>query len=159
MSRRALVRDQPGTGGLRERIRDADLRLGTLSKCAPSLVGKRGTNVAVSRLMKPMTKVLALGTVAGAAVFATSWIARRRSFDERVTREFPAVGTRDGAGVARTTAASETDDGVGRAGISDVDPQPLMGMGEAVDPDAIESAHHELPDLRARLPQPGKNLP
>lgn len=37
------------------------------------------------------------------------------------------------------------------AGISEVDPQPLTEMLEAVDPDAIDVAHHEVADQRAKL--------
>ena len=38
------------------------------------------------------------------------------------------------------------------AGISDVDPEPLMDMGEAVDPDAIAEAHESVKAQRERLP-------
>ncbi|HEY0478417.1 MAG TPA: hypothetical protein VGD37_12920 [Kofleriaceae bacterium] len=44
-------------------------------------------------------------------------------------------------------------------GISDVDPGPLMQMGEAVDPDATRAAHEDVVAQRERLPVRGKNLP
>lgn len=51
---------------------------------------------------------------------------------------------------------SEIDDGQIQdaeiVGISSVDPQPLTTMGEAVDPDAVASAHRDVPDQAAKLP-------
>ena len=44
-------------------------------------------------------------------------------------------------------------------GISDVDPQPLSGMGEAIDPDANAEAHGASKQQRKRMPVSGKNLP
>jgi hypothetical protein len=38
------------------------------------------------------------------------------------------------------------------SGISDVDPEPLMDMGEAVDPDAVTDAHDSVRAQRDRLP-------
>jgi hypothetical protein len=44
-------------------------------------------------------------------------------------------------------------------GISDVDPEPLMGVVETIDPDGVVLAHHTVVDQRERLPRPGENLP
>ncbi|MDB4956770.1 MAG: hypothetical protein JWO36_4339 [Myxococcales bacterium] len=100
--------------------------------------------------------MVAWGSLATGAVIITSWLRRRRSFEERVTTEFAAVDVGD-FGVS---PGGEIADSVTHAGIADVDPQPLAQVaGEGIDPDAVEAAHHELPDLRERLPQPGKNLP
>lgn len=44
-------------------------------------------------------------------------------------------------------------------GISDVDPAPLLQMGEAVDPDAIQAAHETIIEQRERLPVEGETLP
>ena len=38
------------------------------------------------------------------------------------------------------------------SGISEVDPEPLLDMGEAVDPDAVTAAHESVPAQRDRLP-------
>jgi hypothetical protein len=43
------------------------------------------------------------------------------------------------------------------SGIADVDPEPLaQTAGEGIALDAVEAAHTEIEDLRARLPRPGK---
>lgn len=44
-------------------------------------------------------------------------------------------------------------------GISEVDPEPLAGMGEGIDPDAVDEAHRSVPEQRERLPVSGKNVP
>lgn len=44
-------------------------------------------------------------------------------------------------------------------GISEVDPEPLAGMGEGIDPDAVDEAHRSVREQRERLPVSGKNLP
>jgi hypothetical protein len=44
-------------------------------------------------------------------------------------------------------------------GISDVDPSPLIGVVEGIDPDEVEAAHHTIIDQRERLPRPGENIP
>jgi hypothetical protein len=44
-------------------------------------------------------------------------------------------------------------------GLSEVDPEPLTYVVEAVDPDAVQAAHDEMTTLRERLPMPGKSLP
>ncbi|MGH7338264.1 MAG: hypothetical protein ACREI7_11835, partial [Myxococcota bacterium] len=38
------------------------------------------------------------------------------------------------------------------AGIADVDPEPLMGIVEAIDPDAVTGAHRSVREQRERLP-------
>ena len=43
-------------------------------------------------------------------------------------------------------------------GISDVDPVPLSGMGEAIDPEANADAHNEMKQQRGRMPARGKNM-
>lgn len=75
-----------------------------------------------------MTKLFAVG---GAMVAAERMMRRKRAL--------------------KSTA--NLDDELPVAGISDVDPVPLMGMGEAADPDALEHAHHDIPDQRARMPR------
>jgi hypothetical protein len=43
-------------------------------------------------------------------------------------------------------------------GIADVDPEPLLSVLEAVDPDATEAAHRDVIDQREKLAVPGKNI-
>lgn len=45
------------------------------------------------------------------------------------------------------------------SGLSEVDPEGLVGFGEGIDPEAVLAAHAEPVELHERLPQPGKNLP
>jgi hypothetical protein len=43
-------------------------------------------------------------------------------------------------------------------GIAEVDPEPLAGMGEGIDPDAVDEAHRSVREQRERLPVTGKNI-
>jgi len=44
-------------------------------------------------------------------------------------------------------------------GLSEVDPEPISQMVEAMDPEATEDAHREVRDQRERLPVRGRNIP
>lgn len=81
-----------------------------------------------------MTKWLAVGT---AMVAAERMMRRRRALK----------------------SPPDLDADLAGRGISDVDPEGLMGMGEAVDADAVRHAHEDVVDQRAKLPEHGKNLP
>lgn len=52
-----------------------------------------------------------------------------------------------------------TEDMTVPPGLSQVDPEPLSQMTEALDPDATRAAHQNIPEQRERLPVRGKNVP
>lgn len=91
--------------------------------------------------MKVSTKLLGLAGIVGAAAVTAIVIDRHR-------RQL--VGR--GAGAPSDLAVSPV---VGYdaeiVGISEVDPQFLSGMGEAVNPERVARAHEEIPAQRAKL--------
>jgi hypothetical protein len=94
------------------------------------------------------TKLVMLGSVIGAVMVLD---ARRRA--RAPSRSAPAAGAGDRSAADRAAGATTVP-----RGISDVDPEPLMQMGEAVDPDATRAAHDDVVAQRERLPVRGKNL-
>jgi hypothetical protein len=83
---------------------------------------------------------LGLAGLVGATAVTAIAIDRRR---HRLTG--PGASAPRDLGVTRDIIEAEI------VGISDVDPDLLMGMGEAVDPDRVKRAHEEIPEQRAKL--------
>ena len=96
--------------------------------------------------MKTLTKLALLGG-------AIAYIAKRR----RVSNDWSGLDQDfdDELAAPPVDLSAHDDDGLQPAeasGISDVDPEPLLDMGEAVDPDAVTAAHESVPAQRDRLP-------
>jgi hypothetical protein len=91
------------------------------------------------------------------------WLARRRTANDRPS-DRSNDRSNDGDPAEPRDPAVPPGRGVAEAavppGISDVDPEPLTQIaGEAVDPEAVRTAHESIRDQRDRLPVPGKNVP
>ena len=95
--------------------------------------------------MKIFSNLFLLGGVAAAAITIDRKLVRRRELA--------------GAGTVPSSNAGIVDAEILSAGIADVDPQGLVQMGEAVDPDAIEEAHESVGEQRARMPVRGRDVP
>ena len=99
--------------------------------------------------MKSLFKLMILG---GAAYLAVRFVRSQQA----------SPGKAQGPTTKHGNAASGIEDAVQDAdlvmGISDVDPTPLSGMGEAIDPDANAEAHNAGRKQRERMPVPGKNV-
>ena len=89
--------------------------------------------------------------IGGAAIGAALLLASRR---RQATGSRPAARSPDSSDATGRVVATSIP-----PGISDVDPQPLTYLTEAVDPDATRAAHEAISEQRERLPVPGKNLP
>jgi hypothetical protein len=143
-----------------------------------SLAGvRRGTSVASFAGMRIRTMIaLLLGGFVIARKLLDVRRRRRELREARQTdqpRDWPVIEARDEARKEARDEARKASPGAGglgamtdrgadvaiAQGISQVDPEPLTQMGEAVDPDAIRAAHREIPEQRERLPIPGKNVP
>lgn len=125
------------------------------------------------RRMTLTTRLVVGSGIVAAALLARRWWRRRGAASAALEAEIApeAVGA-DALGaealsvealtVDVATVGVAADRGAGAVvppGLSEVDPQPLIGMGEAVDPDAVQAAHRDVRAQRDRLPVPGKNLP
>lgn len=98
--------------------------------------------------MKLLIKMLGLGLVVAAAI----------TYDRQRLRR---AGRLD-VGSSGARGAGRDLEVVTEAviiGISEVDPEGLVGMGEGIDPDAVDEAHRSVRDQRDRLPVTGKNIP
>lgn len=98
--------------------------------------------------MKLITKLFVVGGVIAGAV----WIDRQRRRLRDASRETDRGLGEDLGGLDVTPGV--TIERVAPRGISDVDPEGLTQFGEAVDPEATEAAHTEIPAQRERLPRP-----
>lgn len=110
--------------------------------------------------MKPVTTLVLTGSL----IAATAWFLRKR---DRKPRPPPRQDADNIEGADLGLAADLGDPGdelaeeataiATSSGIADVDPEPLaQTAGEGIVPDAVEAAHTEIEELRARLPRPGK---
>lgn len=110
--------------------------------------------------MKIFGKLLVLGGVAAAAILV----------DRKLIRGGSSGGARDPLGAGATargmragrapgSTAGIVDAEILVAGISEVDPGGLVGMGEAIDPEANEEAHESVGEQRARMPIRGRDVP
>ena len=91
--------------------------------------------------MKLSTKLLAIAGVVGTGIL----VGRGR---QRRAREVESgLGAQTGA-----LGAQVPDIAAVGSGIASVDPVPLSTMGEAIDADAVEAAHHAAPVLRKNTP-------
>jgi hypothetical protein len=116
--------------------------------------------VASATAMTTVSKLLWIGAAIGAGAMFVSRGARGRrgrhgdTFDDDATSR---------AGLASEDLAMAeqrgADDVVVPPALSQVDPEPLSHMAEAIDPDATTAAHQDIPEQRERLAVPGKNLP
>lgn len=98
--------------------------------------------------MKLLIKMLGLGLVVAAAITYDRQRLRRAG-----RLDVGSSGARDaGRDLEVVTEAVII-------GISEVDPEGLAGMGEGIDPDAVDEAHRSVRDQRDRLPVTGKNIP
>jgi hypothetical protein len=103
-----------------------------------------------------LIKMLGIGLIVAAAI----------SYDRHQLRR---AGRLDAGSSGDPNAEGSAARGAGRGsevvtdaaivGISDVDPEPLAGMGEGIDPDAVDEAHRSVQEQRDRLPVSGKNVP
>lgn len=98
--------------------------------------------------MKLLIKMLGLGLIVAAAI----------TYDrQRLRRAGRLDVLSSGARGASRHAGVVTEAVI--VGISEVDPEPLAGMGEGIDPDAVDEAHRSVREQRDRLPVTGKNIP
>ncbi len=98
--------------------------------------------------MKLLIKLLGIGLIVAAAI----------TYDRQRLRR---AGRLD-AGVSGARGRGRDVEVVTEAvivGISEVDPEPLAGMGEGIDPEAVDEAHRSVLEQRERLPVSGKNIP
>jgi hypothetical protein len=117
--------------------------------------------------MKLLIKMLGLGLLVAAAItYDRSRLRRAGRLDAGFTGAFPDPGF-PGADLAGVGSSGD-DLGVADieiitesviVGLADVDPEPLAGMGEGIDPDAVEEAHRSVKEQREGLPISGKNVP
>jgi hypothetical protein len=98
--------------------------------------------------MKLLIKMLGLGLIVAAAITYDRQRLRRAG-----RLDVESSGGRD----AGRTVGVVTEAVI--VGISEVDPEPLAGMGEGIDPDAVDEAHRSVREQRDRLPVTGKNIP
>ena len=98
--------------------------------------------------MKIISKLFMLAGVAAAAIAVDRKLVRRRE-----------LATPRAGGTLAGAHAGIVDAEILVVGISDVDPQGLTQMGEAVDPEATEAAHESVGEQRARMPVRGRNIP
>jgi hypothetical protein len=103
-------------------------------------------------------QLLLLGATIGIAIVLGNRRRERASPSrDRDARDIQPDGSSEGVGLADERGAASAP---AFTGISDVDPGPLTQVSaEAIDPDASEEAHEQIPRQRERLPMPGKNLP
>ena len=91
--------------------------------------------------MKLSTKLFVM-----AGLVASGMLVERRR--QRRARELEGgIGARTG-----TLGSPVQDAELVTSGIASVDPEPLSTMGEAIDPDAVESAHQRAPTLPKNVP-------
>lgn len=92
--------------------------------------------------MKLMIKLLALSGIVYAAIL--------------VDRKRRRLSGADTMSMSPDVAVMDADVIIG---ITEVDPEPLSSMLEALDPEATEGAHRDVQDQRDRMPVGGKNVP
>lgn len=105
--------------------------------------------------MKILSNLFVLAGVAAAAILVDRKMVRRRA-------QMGAGATPRGVGAAGNPAepaVGVVDAEILVVGISDVDPSGLVGMGEAIDPDANAEAHEAIDEQRARIPVRGRDVP
>ena len=109
----------------------------------------RGAGCASTRTMKILSKLFVLGGVAATAILVDRKLVRRRAMVSGGATP-PSVGG---------PVAGVVDAEILVVGISDVDPSGLVGMGEAIDPEANAEAHEAVDEQRARMPVRGRDVP
>jgi hypothetical protein len=101
--------------------------------------------------VRAMTRILKLAALASVLYFIGARLKRRSG-----ALPHTGLGTEGDPGFASGAEASAI---ATESGLSEVDPEGLIGFGEGIDPEAVLAAHAEPVELHERLPQPGKNLP
>lgn len=103
--------------------------------------------------MRLTTKLLLLGgSVAGAMWMARKVRNRRARFGADLDEDLE-EGLGEDLGDPAVIIERVTVVTAEPMGLSDVDPEPLTQFGEAIDPEATERAHEEIPAQRERLPR------
>jgi hypothetical protein len=98
-----------------------------------------------------MSRILKLAALVSLLYFVGARLKRRSS-----ALPHTGIGTDGDPGF---TSGPEASAMATESGLSEVDPEGLMGFGEGIDPEAVRAAHADPVQLHEQLPQPGKNLP